>query len=803
MPEDHDRFVREEGAGCTVLLKKDGSFPLKEAGRIALYGNGARHTVKGGTGSGEVNSRSFVNIEDGLKAAGFSITTNAWLDAFDKIRAKADKDFLKSIRAEARAQMKPAIMLAFGRIPPEPEYGLPLTDEGDTAIYVLSRISGEGADRSPSKGDIFLTDSEKRDILELNARYPAFMLVLNTGGPVDLTPVKDVKNILILSQLGTVTGHILADILLGKSSPSGKLTTTWTSWEDYPMKEEFGGINETLYKEGIYVGYRYFRTTGSKPLFPFGFGLSYTLFGHQAKSFELKESDVKVTAEVKNEGSHKGRETLQLYVSKPEGKLDQPAVELCAFSKTSDLEPGSSTGLDLSCSMKDLASYDESREIYILEPGDYLFFLGNSSDDIRHVGTVRISEEITTRKAKNFSGKANFEDFRPENRSRIEGSADVPVFTLDPKTIVTDIPDYDAQETIDPIASKMTDDELILMNIGSFRTHGSLIGMVGDSGFSVAGAAGETYMGADRYGIPSLVMADGPAGLRLAPEYYVDKKGIPHAAASTLPSTMLPFLPKIALLPLKIRGLLCGKKSKREQYATAIPIGTAVAQSFDTGFAYKLGDIVGDEMERFGVHLWLAPALNIHRNIRCGRNFEYYSEDPLISGEFAAAITRGVQAHKGCGTVIKHYAANNQEFNRTGNNSCLSGRAFREIYLRGFEIAIRRSSPLSVMTSYNLINGVHTSEHEGLIGGILRSELDYKGIVMTDWWIRGNSNVKGSVYPISNAPAVLKAGGNLFMPGDAADVKEVKKALEEGKLTRKDLERNAGPVITLTRRFSS
>ena len=153
--------------------------------------------------------------------------------------------------------------------------------------------------------------------------------------------------------------------------------------------------------------------------------------------------------------------------------------------------------------------------------------------------------------------------------------------------------------------------------------------------------------------------------------------------------------------------------------------------------------------------------------------------------------------------MIKHYAANNQEFNRTGNNSCLSGRAFREIYLRGFEIAIRRSSPLSVMSSYNLINGVHTSEHEGLIGGILRSELDYKGIVMTDWWIRGNSNVKGSVYPISNAPAVLKAGGNLFMPGDAADVKEVKKALEEGKLTRKDLERNAGPVITLARRFSS
>ena len=327
--------------------------------------------------------------------------------------------------------------------------------------------------------------------------------------------------------------------------------------------------------------------------------------------------------------------------------------------------------------------------------------------------------------------------------------------------------------------------------------------MVGDSGFSVAGAAGETYMGAGKYGIPSLVMADGPAGLRLAPEYYVDRKGLPHAAVSTLPSTMLPFLPKIALLPLKIKGLLCGKRSKREQYATAIPIGTAIAQSFDTDLAYKFGDIVGDEMERFGIHLWLAPALNIHRNIRCGRNFEYYSEDPLVSGEFAAAITKGVQAHKGRGTVIKHFAANNQEYNRTGNNSCLSGRTFREIYLRGFEIAIRRSSPASVMTSYNLINEIHTGEHRGLIEGILRDELGYKGIVMTDWVIRGNTNAKGSVYPISNAPAVLAAGGNLFMPGCAADVKEVQKALADGKLSRSQLEQNASVTIEYARKFNS
>ena len=473
----HCRSVRESGAGCSVLLRKDGSFPLKEAGSIALFGSGARHTVRGGTGSGEVNARSSVNIEEGLKAAGFSITSTAWLDAYDRIRAGAEKAFIKGIKAEARAQMKPSIMLAFGRSPAEPEYDIPLTGEGAAALYVLSRISGEGADRNAVKGDIFLTDSEKRDILELNGKYPAFMLVLNTGGPVDLSPVKDVKNILVLSQLGTETGHILADIILGKSSPSGRLTTTWSAWEDYPLKEEFGDINETLYKEGIYVGYRYFGTVGKKPLFPFGFGLSYTEFSREAKLFELEGDKVRVSAEVTNKGSYSGREVLQLYVSKPEGRLDQPALELCAFSKTPDLKPGSSGALELSCSMRDLASYDEEREQYILEQGDYLFFLGTSSEDNKHIGTVRITEEIVTRTAKNLTGSAAFEDFKPEHRIRPEAdiSGKAPVFTLDPAAVPAEEPHYDAVRDTDPLVKKLSDDELILMNIGAFRTGGRLI----------------------------------------------------------------------------------------------------------------------------------------------------------------------------------------------------------------------------------------------------------------------------------------------------------------------------------------
>ena len=307
------------------------------------------------------------------------------------------------------------------------------------------------------------------------------------------------------------------------------------------------------------------------------------------------------------------------------------------------------------------------------------------------------------------------------------------------------------------------------------------------------GAAGESTSSLKEKGLPGLVMADGPAGLRLSPRYYRDKKGV-HTFEATVPDSVLEYLPR----PL---AWFLGRKPKaksgtdiKDQYTTAIPIGTAIAQSWNTEFAYICGEIVAEEMERFGVHLWLAPALNIHRSILCGRNFEYFSEDPLLSGRLAAAMTRGVQSHPGCGVTIKHFAANNQETNRYNNSSNVSERAMREIYLKGFAICVKESAPCAVMTSYNLLNGVHTSESRELTEAILRREWGFEGIVMTDWITAGFILSRGAHYAPPHAGKAAAAGSDLFMPGSQKDYKEVLEALKGGTLTRKQLEISATRV---------
>lgn len=802
----HNTYLRKNGAECTVLLKKDGDFPLKEAGQIAVYGSGVRNTIKGGTGSGEVNSRFYVTIEKGLKKAGFTITSDSWLDGYDKVRAEAKQQFIKNIKAEAKERHTQAIIICMGRSMAEPEYNLPINGAGDTAIYVLSRISGEGSDREPVSGEILLSKTEKRDILACNAKYKNFMLVINAGGVVDLTAVKDVKNILILSQLGVKTGDILADILLGKSVPSGKLTTTWSAWKDYPSIGEFGDRDETRYKEGIFVGYRYFDSVGKSPLYPFGYGLSYTDFIIEKDGIRLDGKIVTVTAGIKNVGNYNGKEVLQVYVSSPEGKLDQPYQALAGFAKTKQLAPGEEQKLSVSFDLSDIASYDETSASYILEAGDYVIRVGNSSAGTNVYGVIRVEEEICCTKVRNVFDKPDFIDYKPmegekkSNRLSQEELAEATVLTLEKGAIMTVDVGFDLTCEIDAAVKKLSDEQLIKMNLGAFDPKGGVASMIGNAGFTVAGAAGQTFMEAKAYGIPSMVMADGPAGLRISREYARDKNGEVHALGASFPESMMDFMPKIGKLLLKHMGYKAKQTDTIEnQYATAIPIGTAIAQSFNLDFAEKCGDIVGFEMELFGVHLWLAPALNIHRSIRCGRNFEYFSEDPVISGEFAAAITRGVQAHPGCGTTIKHYAANNQELNRTQNNSQASERALREIYLKGFGIAVKKSQPKAVMTSYNLINGIHTAEHKGMINDVLKAEFGYQGIVMTDWTIANYASEKGCIHPVAKAPNVIMAGGDLFMPGSKSDYNDVLAAMKEGKVTREQMQINASRTARMAR----
>ena len=791
----HTAIVRESGGECAVLLKSNDSFPLKATGKLALYGSGARRTIKGGTGSGEVNSRSYTTIEEGLIAAGFQLTTKKWLDGYDKEKAEAKKRFMKAINAEAKEKKQPAMMLVMGRCPDEPEYNLPLDGEGDTAIYVLSRISGEGADRKKIGGDILLSDTEKRDILSCHKKYKNFMLVLNVGGPVDLSPVLEVENILVLSQLGTETGHILADIILGKQNPSGKLTTTWARYEDYSDIGDFGEKNDTCYKEGIYVGYRYFDTVKKNPVFPFGFGSSYTTFELTDANLTLEGENVKVSTLVTNTGNYSGKEVVQLYVSIPSGKLDEPYQVLSGFKKTKLLRPTEKETVEIIFSMRDIAPYDEESAAYILEKGDYILRIGASSRDNKPCGIVRIDETITVLSVKNILGNPGFEDYKAPAVSH-EIPASLPVFVLNRAVVEEKVQEYDSTEEIDARIEKLSDEQLIKLNLGAYRPNDGMASIIGNAGFSVAGAAGQTCMEVD--GVPSLVMADGPAGLRIARKFATDKNGEVHAMDISFPASITEFMSKPMLLALKLLAYRPKKSDVvGEHYATMIPIGTAIAQSFNPDLAETFGHLVGIEMEMFGVHLWLAPALNIHRSILCGRNFEYYSEDPLVSGIFAGAVTKGVQSVPHTGVTIKHYAFNNQERNRTQNNSRVSERAAREIYLKGFGICVKMSDPKAVMTSYNLVNGVHTNERTDLIGDVLRSEFGFNGIVMTDWIVAGYENEKDCLHPVSDASHVCMAGGDLFMPGSQYDYDKISEGLKEGCVTRQQLMINATRLLKM------
>ncbi len=797
----HVEFLRHHLAECTVLLKKNDQFPLSQPGKIALYGSGARNTIKGGTGSGEVNSRYFVSVEQGLEEAGFEITTKYWLDAYDQIRENSYKQFIKDIKARARKKHTIAVLEGMGAVMPEPTYNLPLEGDGDVAVYVLSRISGEGSDRNPEAGDILLGDTERRDILALNRKYKKFMLVLNVGGPVDLTPVLSVENILVLSQLGVETGGALADILLGKSNPSGKLTTTWSSWSDYSTIGDFGDMNDTYYKEGIYVGYRYFDSIGKRALFPFGFGISYTSFELDSYECSLEGSMVTVNVNVKNTGAFFGKEVVQIYVSAPQQKLDKAYQDLAAWGKTSDLEPGASERLSITFDLKDLASYDTEQTQYVLEQGNYIVRVGNSSADTVPVAVIELDSDIVVKKVRHTCGTCGFEDWKPECVLQHEKSLDLPVLHLDCHCISTVEAIYDAEYEIAPEVEQLNDEQLTYMNIGAFDPKGGLLSIIGNAAQNVAGAAGESTSMLKERGIPAMVMADGPAGLRLSQKYLMDEKGV-YSLGEGMPSSMMDLMPT----PVKWFMQMGKKDSKIDesqvhyQYATAIPIGTAIAQSWNLDFAKSCGDIVGAEMEMFGVHLWLAPALNIHRSIRCGRNFEYFSEDPTISGKFAAALTLGVQKHPGCGTTIKHYAANSQETNRYNSNSLVSERAMREIYLKGFGICVKEAQPHALMTSYNLLNGIHTSERRDLIEDVLRCEYGFEGIVMTDWVIAGMFNRK-SVYRGAIASETVMAGSDLYMPGSKSDFKNVFDAIAGGKVTRKQLKINASRVYRMAKKL--
>ncbi len=801
--KDHIARLRQYAPECMVLLRSNGDFPLDAPGKIALYGSGARRTIKGGTGSGDVNSRFYVTVEQGLENAGFEVVTRSWMDAYDVVQQKAHEAFIAGIKEAAKAAGVPALFLGMGAVMPEPEYELPLSGEADTAVYVLSRISGEGSDRKAVKGDLLLTDTEIHDILALQKQYRKFLLVLNVGGMVDLSPVMETENILLLSQLGVVTGDALADVILGKAYPSGKLAATWTGWRDHPTVGDFGGEDDTHYVEGIYVGYRYFDSIGQNVLFPFGYGLGYTTFSMENVAVKLDGTKVLLSVRISNNGSRPGKEVAQAYVSIPAGKLDQPFQVLAAFTKTEEVAPGGTNTVELAFDMAQLASFDTERACDVLEAGSYIIRVGSNSRTTDICAIVELDEEVIVRCLSNAGGDPGFSDWKPKQPKRPVPPVDKPVLHLDRSAFQTERPQAPAASP-DAVAKVkgLSDSDLAYLCCGNFRTGEESKSVIGAAGVRVPGSAGET---ADRLDeIPSLVMADGPAGLRLNKQYGVDEDGV-YQIGNAIPAAFWDFMDDTVLKMFGIDDVNAPTDVQRhgtvhEQYCSAIPIGTALAQSWNLAVCEGCGDLVGDEMERFGVHLWLAPAFNIQRDPLCGRNFEYCSEDPYISGKTAAAITRGVQAHSGCGVTVKHYCCNNQETNRFRSNSAVSQRALRDIYLKGFEICIKESAPAALMTSYNLLNGIHTSEREDILEGILRKEWGYEGLVMSDWITKLSPDNKK--YPYAAAAMSVKAGNDIVMPGGQADHDDILAALQSGTLTRSEIERSAARVVALVMKLT-
>ena len=798
----HLNALRALAPECMVLLKKNGDFPLSAPCTLALYGSGARETVKGGSGSGDVNVRRYVTVEEGLENAGFTVTGKAWMDGYKEAKFTAAKEFLNEITEQAKAAGKPAILFAMGKTPPEPHYTLPIDGEGEVCVYVLGRNSGEGSDRTASEGDLRLTAEETRDILFCAEKYEKFLLVLNVGGPVDLSPVLDrVENILLLSQLGTVTGDALADVLLGKAYPSGKLTTTWAKAEDYPTIGDFAQIDDTRYREGVFVGYRYFDAAGVKPLFPFGFGLGYTDFSVHTTDFHVEKNTVIVTASVANTGRFAGKETVQLYYSAPDGKLCKPRRELGAYVKTRELLPGESETVTLKLPMENMASWDEECDGWFLEKGEYVLSVGDEQ-----VGVVALDTDVTTQRLSRAGGRADFVDWKPETTGTIRKNLSRVLIHAE---TLAGLGHYDrdriaGEKLLPPDLSDFTDRELALVCVGKHAEGQGASFFVGNAASRLAGGAGESANVVSEKGFGSIIMADGPAGLRLATQYLEVEGGQEGLDNGSFDSIMAILPPELQQL-IRLRQAQSAEKAKTQtvlyHYASAIPIGTALAQAWNPEIPETCGDIVGREMELFGANVWLAPALNIHRSPLCGRNFEYYAEDPLISGRTAAAVTRGVQKHPKCAVTIKHFVCNNQETNRFGSNSVVSQRALREIFLKGFEICVKEAAPKALMTSYNLLNGTHTANRRDLLADVLRGEWGFEGVVMTDWGTTSgkfNQGVHGA-----SAPAhCVKAGNDMIMPGGTDDVDGILAGLQNGELTRAELEACAGRVLALSKRLS-
>ena len=789
--KEHRMIARRAASDGMVLLKnEDHILPLKKGCKVALYGAGAGKTIKGGTGSGDVNERKTVSIYEGMKNAGYDITTQQWIKDYDRIYDEARQEWKNDIKKAA--EVTGGGTMDFFEVYSTTPFRLPAgpaidkadkDDMTDTAIYVISRIAGEGADRFAVKGDYYLKDDEHKMLEDICCCYKNVIVVINAGAQIDLSfmsEFENIKGLLVIVQPGMEGGNAFADVICGKVTPSGKLVDTWAfNYDDYPNSATFShnnkDVNTEVYEEGIYVGYRYFDTFRIPVRYGFGFGLSYTEFELSVENVEKSANgNLRITVKVKNVGMAQGREVVQIYVSVPQGKVEKESRRLAGFKKTKNLQPGEEEMVQIEIPVERLTYYSEKMAAWILEDGDYGIWAGNSLNAAKLCACAKLDRSVILEKDRNICS------LQQEIQEISQGEENAVDYDYSGLTVINlDAQDYKTKEIYYRENNEIYDENAMqfvnglteeeLMHLATGDPGKAQGGNLGAAGISVPGSAGETHSCALDKGLASIVLADGPAGLRLMKYYHV-------------------YEGKIVQMPFEFSlegGLFYDEKEQLPgdryyQYCTAIPVGTLLAQTWDTELVSEVGYMIGNEMNCFGVTLWLAPGMNIHRNPLCGRNFEYYSEDPLVAGMIAAAMTNGVQKNKGCGTTIKHFACNNQEDNRMGSNSVLSERALREIYLKGFEIAVKQSHPMSIMTSYNLINGVHAANNHCLCTDVARNEWGFDGLIMTDWTTTERDDS-------CTAAGCMRAGNDLVMPGCLSDQENLKKELEEGTLDISDL----------------
>ena len=719
--------ARQMAADGIVLLKNEGGLlPLRAEQTVAVFGRCAVNTFVVGYGSGgDVIPPYRSSLMEGLRQDGVKV-------------------------AEKLAERYAQWCAIPGNLPDENAWGqwpmsypeMPL-DEGivaeaaqdsDAALVVIGRAAGEDRENLLQPGSFYLTDDEKHMLDLVTARFDKVCVVMDCGNVIDMSWVEDYGDkldaIVYAWQGGMEGGYAAADVLCGKVNPSGRLTDTIArKYEDYPSSAYSGGKTANAYVEDIYVGYRYFETFAKeKALYPFGYGLSYTRFEMQAEA-QREGNAIEVAVEVKNVGGAAGRQVAQCYLALPCGVLGNPAKVLAAFGKTGLLQPGQSEVLKLHIDLTQFASYDDAgstghKSCFVLQAGVYGVEVGENVRDTARVLEFELEElQVVQQLHENMAVKPESAFQRFVNRDGKITLEDVPVQGKDIKAEIlaqipaelhtdrADIPFADVLSgkcSAEEFVAQLTDEEL------DDITHGQ--GLM-NSCYGPDGNAGGFGGVTDRLrarGLPAMITTDGPSGIRI-----------------------------------------------RETVAL-LPCGTALASTFDAEGVEALYALVAQEMAIFDTHMLLGPGMNIHRNPLCGRNFEYFSEDPYLTGKIAAAAVRGTQS-TGRSACIKHFACNNQERFRNRNDSQVSERALREIYLKGFEIAVKEADPLAVMTSYNKVNGVWSHYHYELATEILRNEWGYDGLVITDWWMQEGESLE---FPnLRNDAVRVRAQVDVLMPG--------------------------------------